>query len=134
MKKFKFFQPYKSNGQTTFPETRKKSGCYLIKENGKLVYVGYSAYNLYKTLYRHFQRWNHSTQEVISYKGKTRNKYTVRIIYCTPAQAAKLEKALILKHQPRDNAQKYAGHQETKAEKAILEDYEFIPTSNECPF
>lgn len=106
MKVFKFIAPYTANGKTKFPE-RGRTGVYLIKENGKTVYVGYSENDLYKTMYRHFQTWNHRSQEVVSYNAKGNNNYTVRVIYCTPTQAGRLEKYLIKKHKPRDNAQTY---------------------------
>ncbi|MDR0207017.1 MAG: GIY-YIG nuclease family protein [Bacteroidales bacterium] len=108
MKVFKFLPPYKKDGKTNFPQTVNRTGVYIIKENGVIVYVGFSGYNLYKTMYRHFQSWHHKTQEVISYKSHMRSSdYLVRVIYCTPKQAAALEKALIKKHKPRDNEMKY---------------------------
>lgn len=103
MKKSKFLKPYQ-NKKTTFRNTDKKSGVYLIKENDKLVYIGFSSVNLYRTLYRHFQTWNHPQQEVVSYSN--RENYTVRVVLTTPKQAPKLEEALILKHKPRDNRRK----------------------------
>lgn len=106
MKVFKFIAPYTADGKTKFPE-RGRTGVYVIKENGKTVYVGYSENDLYKTMYRHFQTWNHRSQEVVSYNAKGNDNYTVRVIYCTPAQAGRLEKYLIKKHKPRDNAQTY---------------------------
>ena len=108
MKVFKFLPPYKPDGKTNFPYTANRTGVYVIKENGTIVYVGFSGYNLYKTMYRHFQSWHHKTQEVVSYKSRMGSKnYTVRVIYCTAKQAAALEKALIKKHRPRDNEMKY---------------------------
>lgn len=104
--KTKFLQPYDDNGKTTFRNANKKSGVYLIKENGEIVYVGYSGSNLYRTLYRHFQAWNHSYQKVITYKGNNLNRYTVRVILTTPQQADRLETYLIKKYLPRDNQQK----------------------------
>jgi hypothetical protein len=108
MKVLKFVPPYSLDGKnkTRFPE-RGKTGVYLIKENGKIVYIGYSQYDLYKTMYRHFQQWNHTGQEVVSYNAQGNDNYTVRIVYCTPDQASRLEKYLISKHKPRDNAQTY---------------------------
>ena len=106
MKVFKYIQPYTADGKTKFPE-RGKTGVYLIKENNKIVYIGYSMNDLYKTMYRHFQTWNHSGQEVVSYNHKGNDIYTVRVVYCSPAQASRLEKYLIKKHKPRDNAQVY---------------------------
>jgi hypothetical protein len=106
MKVLKFISPYTAQGKTKFPE-RGKTGVYLIKENGKITYIGYSMSDLYKTMYRHFQVWNHRGQEVVSYNAQGNDNYTVRVIYCTPQQAARLERYLISKHKPRDNAQSY---------------------------
>lgn len=103
IEKTKWVPPYNTDGKTNFLSTTNKSGCYLIKENNVVVYVGYSGYNLYKTLYRHFQEWN-GQQHLVSYKNKLKsNNYKVRVILCTPTQALKLEKAYINKHKPRDN-------------------------------
>jgi hypothetical protein len=110
MIKTRFKNPYTFNklGQrfTTFPE-RKKSGVYLIKEDNTIVYIGYSTKDLYKTMYRHFQAWNHREQEVITYAGQDLDRYSVRVIYCTPKQAEAAEKYLIKKYKPRDNTYKY---------------------------
>lgn len=105
MEKSKFLPPYQNNGRTTYMNTRNKSGVYIIKENGTVVYVGHSQSNLYKTLYRHFQEWKHPYQEVITYKGKKKD-YTVRVILTTPSQAPRLEAYLVNKYQPRDNSHK----------------------------
>lgn len=140
MKVFKFLPPYKENGRTNFPETQNRTGVYLIKENGKIVYVGKSGYNLYKTLYRHFQEWNHKYQEVISYKGPmySRRKYTVRVIYCTPKQANALEKKLIMKYVPRDNTQKYDLFNlppvEKKYHDQVMDQYFQEDVLNELPY
>lgn len=53
MKVFKFIPPYNNKGKSNFRTAVNQSGIYLIKENGKLVYVGKSGYNLYKTMHRH---------------------------------------------------------------------------------
>lgn len=135
MKIFKFHPPYRANGRTTFPETKSRSGVYLIKENAKLVYIGHSQTNLYKTLYRHFQEWNHKWQEVISYASRRkRNKYTVRIIFCTPAQAVRLERALVMKHQPRDNSIKYNNYEIDFRDSKVIETYEHTHINDEVPF
>lgn len=104
MSKSKFMPPYTPDGHTTFRNTDKKSGVYLIKESGKVVYIGYSGSNLYRTLYRHFQEWNHKYQNVVTYSN--RDKYTVRVILTTPQQADRLETYLIKKYLPRDNQEK----------------------------
>ncbi len=142
MKKFKFLPPYRpaktSTGganRTTFPETQNRSGCYIIKENAKIVYVGMSGSNLYKTLYRHFEHWSHKLQEVTTYKTRlTKHKYTVRVILCTPAQATRLERLLIIKHNPRDNDLKYKGYQLTAFDERVFETYEALPVQEEAPF
>jgi hypothetical protein len=50
----------------------------------------------------------------------------VRVVLCTPGQADKLEKALILKHNPRDNTMKYKSYIPTSKDSEIYEKYEFI--------
>ena len=144
MKVYKFNPPYQPNGRTTYPETSKKAGVYLIKENNKLVYVGFSGSDLYRTMYRHFQEWTdknysggkaRSPVERVTYKSKMkRNSYTVRIIYCTAAQAMRLEKMLIIKHQPRDNEMKYDSYQVDLYDTRIINEYQETPVSREAPF
>jgi len=135
MKKYKFFPPYQRTGKTTFPDTQQKAGVYLIKENDKITYIGYSAVNLYKTMYRHFQRWHHRTQEVVSYESRMKqNRYTVRVVLCTAIQAARLERALIKKHRPRDNENKYKQYEITVADLSIVEKYEASEIWGDPPF
>jgi len=118
-----------------FPEIRRRSGVYLIKENAKLVYVGMSGSNLYKTLYRHFEAWNHPNQEVVSYQSSMKqNKYTVRCVLCKPGQAARLEKYLILKFKPRDNEIKYTNYQLSAFDESVFESYDNAPIINKVPF
>jgi predicted GIY-YIG superfamily endonuclease len=126
IKKSKFLPPYKPNGRTTFGAAQSKTGVYLIKENDVVVYVGYSGSDIYRTLYRHFQYWNHRTQETISYAGK-RKDYTVRIVFCSKADAIRLERGLILKHNPRDNKNKYDSYLQTGRDKTVLKAYEDSP-------
>lgn len=84
-------------------------GVYLIRENRRLVYVGHSRINLYKTLMRHFERWNHYLGwNVTTYRDRLKTKrYTVKLFLCTASQAPRLEKLFILKLKPRDNVEKY---------------------------
>lgn len=144
MKVFKFHPPYKPNGRTNFPETQKRTGVYLIKENGKLTYIGFSGTDLYKTLYRHFQFWSEKeyrggkvvpAQYRVSYQSRMkRNRYTVRVVFCTAAQAERLEKALIKKHNPRDNALKYEQYQLSYQDKQDHLKYDQQPVEDEYPF
>jgi hypothetical protein len=116
--------------------TKGKSGVYLIKENGVLVYVGFSGYDLYKTISRHFQVWNSKKQETVTYvNSRFWNDYTIRVVFLSPTKALKLEQALILKHKPRDNSYmlnllemdaKEAAKIERQLDKAI-EEYEESP-------
>jgi excinuclease UvrABC nuclease subunit len=121
MRVFKFLPPYKGKN-TTFPEAVKRSGVYIIKKAGKIVYVGFSGTNIYKTMYRHFQSWNDRTQQRVTYKNL--KNITVRVIYCTPVQANRLEKFLILKYKPIDNPIIYDGwaadHKENEAGEIYL--------------
>lgn len=97
MKKTKLFRPYK-NGKPTF-KIRNKSGAYLIYKDGKVVYVGYSSVDVYKTMYRHFQQWN-ATQNVVSFYGEFLENFRCKIIFCTPKQAVALEYYFINKYMP----------------------------------
>jgi hypothetical protein len=123
MKQSKAIPPYNKLGRANYP-IRGKSGVYIIYENDKPVYVGYSQSDLYKTMYRHFQNWNHTGQEVVSYLSlMDSNKYTVRVIYCTPKQATSLEKQLIIKYQPRDCENKYQGYKPDRYDKDVILNY-----------
>ena len=107
MRKTKWKPPYNKEGKTNYPD-RKKSGVYLIKQKstGSIRYVGFSGSDLYKTMYRHFQKWDHPTQPVVTYANKPKQDFLVRVVYCTPKQAATLEELLIIKYKPLDNPQK----------------------------
>ena len=98
MKKSRFKPPYNKEGlKTMFPKLRGKSGVYIIKSirTGKIVYIGHSQSDLYKTMYRHFQSWNDESQIRTTYPKKG---YTVRIVLTSKTRAKWLEKALILKY------------------------------------
>jgi hypothetical protein len=106
-KKSRWLPPYKSNGKkTTFNEVRKRSGVYIIKRGKDVLYVGFSGSQLYKTLYRHFQAWNHPFQSVVTYRGQRRADFRVRVVLCSPARAERLEGYLIRKLEPIDNPDK----------------------------
>ena len=144
MKVFKYHPPYKANGRTSFPETQKRSGVYLIKENDKLVYVGFSGSDLYRTLYRHFQVWTDKNyrggkaappEHRVTYVSKMkRNRYTVRVTLCTPAQAERLERMLIRKHNPRDNRAKYESYEVKARDQELMVVYALAPVEQSCPF
>lgn len=105
MKKSRLTPPYDNKGRTMYSD-RGKTGVYMIYRDNVLRYVGYSAKDLYKALYRHFQTWNDKSQQRVTYKRL--NDIKVRVIYTrTKEQAANLEKALIIKYKPKDNPQQY---------------------------
>ena len=135
MIKSRFIKPYKKdNERTSLPETMNRSGVYLIADkNGKIVYVGHSLSNLYKTMYRHFQSWKDWRQKRATFSRKT---HKVRIVFTTPKQAEKLEKALILKYKPKGNPDKLFDYQLSKGEEKIKDDYFLESTTNfeDIPF
>jgi hypothetical protein len=140
MLKTKVHAPYyfdRYGAEHTFFSERNKPGVYIVYEDKKVVYVGYSGNNVYRTMYRHFQRWSDNTQYRALFN---RNRHKVRLIYCTQAKAKKLEDALILKYKPVYNSNIFANFEPDKREITILEEYndtEFAPIAeykNEVPF
>lgn len=151
MRKSKFVRPYDVKGHTAFSMQKvSQAGVYIIKRNGKIIYVGMSKSNVYKTLYRHFQIWNDNREEArtsknpysryyerVTYYTKTNKannflEFSVRIVLCTPKQAEHLEKMLILKYNPRDNGTKYVKYNVTGYSKEVLEVFGNI--TEEPPF
>lgn len=131
MKISTFIPPYNAKGRANYP-TESKPGCYLIRENGVLVYIGMSATNVYKTMYRHFQRWPDRQQLLITYRDRLKkNHYTVRVVYCTAKQAQALERLLIIKHKPRDNDFKYSQYTLNLYDKQVKDIYN---DTDPCPF
>lgn len=121
--KSRFIAPYNGD-RSNISFAKGKTGVYLIAVNGEIRYVGYSESNLEKTCLRHFQSWSDNTQTRVTYRSRT--DVTVRIILTTPARAAELEKALIIRLRPADNPNKlnaYLGKVPRSAE-SILEEYE----------
>jgi excinuclease UvrABC nuclease subunit len=123
-RKTRFSDPYKANGRLNLPTcpSCKQSGVYLIKSkrSGKIIYIGHSSTNLYKTITRHFQTWNDKAQQRYVYQ---KSGYQIRVIFTTPARAALLEKYLIKKMQPRDNKMKYESYLSFPEEKRAEEVY-----------
>ena len=111
-----WFPPYqkvKGKRQTTLPSIVKKPkhGVYIIKRSGgkRPLYIGYSASNLYKTLYRHFQYWVEPKHQHATYKGK--HGYRVRVLIPPASLVKDLEHLLVQHFNPRDNHLRYQGHQ-----------------------
>jgi hypothetical protein len=139
-KKTKLVKPY-TNGKPTLKRLY-RPGVYIIyKETGTdqkkvPVYVGYSASNVYKTLYRHFQSWEDTRQIRTTYSKF--GPYKVRVILCGPKTAGNLERVLLSKLKPKDNPRKLALIM-TKADIKIINELnatfvDFTLTENEAPF
>lgn len=113
--------PYQKDGSTTF-KLRGKSGVYIIFKKGLIDYVGYSGTDIYKTLYRHFQKWNDKTQVRVSYSDL--KDITVRVIYTKDAKVAqRLENALIVRYRPEANPNKYETKDLTATDEKNLTEY-----------
>lgn len=110
--KSKFMPPYKNFGdkdlgwrtETNFAWAQNRTGFYIIKENGKTVYVG-AGRNVYKCAMRHFQpAETGQNNKQRYYDSYFKNDYTLRIVLTnTSQQAFRFEQALISKLKPRDN-------------------------------
>jgi len=137
---FRRVRVYDQPGKTNLGFTRGQSGVYVIFENRRRVYVGMSQTDLYKTITRHFQAWDDPRQYRVTYRDQIEaNDYHVAVIFATPKQAEALEKALVLKYNPRDNEVKYEAYQldlydeqqlskmEATPEEEPPEDYSDIP-------
>ena len=131
MKKFKTIKPY-TGEKTNIAFTQNKSGVYIIYPAGsqKAVYIGYSGNNLYKTILRHFQSWDDPRQIRVTYP---KQGYNIRIVFCTPLQAERLERALIVKHKPKDNPYKYELYSLKKAD-IDLTNYYYDESAGDPPF
>lgn len=143
MKVTKWFKPYiqekyRNNptpGRDLSKDIAFKSGCYLVKDTGnnRVIYVGMSTTQLYKTIYRHFQTWNDKEQERVIFD---KTGFLVRVILCTPKQATRLEKYLINAYKPKYNKNKSLSTwtaDDEKASKEALERAGFIPRED-TPF
>ena len=125
--KSRWYNPYLISSRTAFPK-RKKSGVYLIKRNS-ILYIGMSQTDLYKTMYRHFQSWQDKKQVRVTYSKNDRSIF-VRVIYCTPVRAERLEKALILKYNPKDNPEKYENYKLNFTDNNLLEKEKYTPVDS----
>jgi len=109
-----FFKPYTADGQYSLKSTG--CGVYLIKYRDKVIYVGMSRKDVKNTLYRHFQQWTDrradwtkklQPYDRVTYNGKNREDFLIKIIFCKGAMEAEiLEQLLIKKLKPKDNSLK----------------------------
>jgi excinuclease UvrABC nuclease subunit len=103
--KYKNITPYNDKNKPTFKK-RNVKGVYIIRNKNVILYIGYSGVDLYKTMYRHFQKWNDYSQVRVEYKNISNLKIDI-ILTSTKLQASRLEKALIIKYKPKDNPDQY---------------------------
>lgn len=138
----KFSDPYNGNSTsiTHLRHDKPQSGVYFIKSKrtDEIVYIGFSKGNLYKTIYRHFQRWVDTSREVKTRFTYNKTGYQVRVIFTTPHRAEYLEKYLILKMKPRDNKLKYDSYlnfeQKEIAETTLKDTEYFSGSEKDFPF
>ena len=100
------------NGKTNLTPYKKKKGIYWIYEGDKLVYIGFTGYNLYATIIHHFNQWNDSEQyRRISYKNRLdKHKYYFKVKLMPNTSRSNIEYEeykLIDKFKPRDNKVDY---------------------------
>ena len=139
-----FFKPFNGDSYAL-----KSTGCgvYVIKHNGTVVYVGLSRKDLQNTLYRHFQLWNdrragwtkkNEPYERVSYYGKSRDNFLIKVIFCKTANEAEiLEQLLIKKFKPKDNSLKvylYSQDEYNKMAVKITEAEGWKSNNDEPPF
>ena len=129
--KTKPFEPYTGN-RCTLTDTG--AGVYIISKEGKPLYIGFSAKDVKKTMYRHFQEWNDPTQARVTYKNL--KGISCRVIWTkTGYQAADLETALILRLKPRDNELKLKMYEpKTIKIEQDFKEAEIIEADERCPF
>ena len=122
MRRTKYLPPYTDTGRTTFP-ARQRPGVYVIKRAGRLRYVGFSTVDVYKALYRHFQTWNDRSRPEPRVVYRNLADIRVRVIYTdSAAQAARLERALIIRFKPPDNPQQLLDLQVTPAMERTMDE------------
>jgi len=108
MRKSRWFSPYAGKGKTNLKPAKARSGVYIIRSNtgaGKpeILYVGMSQTDLYRTITRHFQAWDDPKQQRVTFPQTA--DIQIRIVFCTPRQAVKLEEALRANYLPPKNIQ-----------------------------
>jgi len=106
-----------------------QSGVYIIKSGSQIVYVGYSATNLYKTMTRHFQSWEDRQVRTV-YTNRNSDNLTARVIFCGSIKAKKLETALVIKYRPRDNNNKYEQYILDLQDKKLIKELDETAASN----
>ena len=103
MKKTRFVYPFNTGyGYKRIFKERFRPGAYIIKKGKEILYIGFSGTDVIKTMYRHFYTWSDSQYRAVFNRNDKNIK--VRVIYTNKAeQAAKLERALMIKYNPKFN-------------------------------
>jgi len=130
----KWFAPYKNGKSQLSPKYYRSPGVYIIKskKTNKPVYVGYSANNLKRTLYRHFQKWSSKYQPTTTYDP---SRYLIRIYRTGTKTANRYEKFLIDKLKPKDNKLKYPSlFQQGETEQPYNDFFKSVQIDEELPF
>jgi hypothetical protein len=95
---------------------------YVIKKDGKLRYVGFSSVDVYKAMYRHFQTWTDRSRPDPRVVYRNLAAIRVRVIYTdTAQQAARLERALIVRFRPPDNPQQLLDLETTSTDERLMD-------------
>jgi len=116
----------------------KQSGVYLLmsRSKRKIVYIGMSCDNLYKTIFRHLQTWNDSQQERFVYD---KEDILVKIILLNCKDTPRLERYYIEKYNPPDNKSKLENYTKEDQERAAeiadeVKEDNYINDEIEVPF
>lgn len=130
----RYFPPYIDYRTGLHHALKDKSGVYLIMnaKSGAVEYVGNSASDLYKTMYRHFQSWKDKQQYRATFP---KNGYLARVILIEkPEHIYELEKYYIHKFKPKANEQKYLSYELDFVDVKPIESNNWIKQVDYCPF
>lgn len=102
-----WIKPY-HNGRPAFIQPAPTPGLYVIRNRARrVVYVGYSGYNVKKTAYRHFQDWDEANHHHATYDRDA--GFTIRFLLGVPNNRIHdLERHLVHHLKPKDNAMRYS--------------------------
>ncbi|HAT76659.1 MAG TPA: hypothetical protein DCS19_07410 [Flavobacterium sp.] len=130
----RYFQPYVDFKTGLHHALKNKTGVYIIlnPKTKKIEYVGNSASDIYKTMYRHFQSWADPQQYRATFP---KNGYLVRVILIDkPEHIYEIEKYYIRKHQPKANEDKYNDYNLEIINVNKIEENDWIKQIDTTPF
>ena len=88
----------------------KVPGVYIIKKGGVIVYIGMSQSNVAKACYNHFCEWppdRRTPHRRVVYLESDYSDYEIMMIQTTAQEAPKVERALVVSLEPRDNTDRF---------------------------